>query len=165
MEVLRETAGEKLLWVGTPKTNELVGEGLTLLTLTFLSGFLCLFLETPDRFFYSGLGFALFFWVGMRFVRQVRLTNKTVYGVSQTRIIIIRVGPTTRVVSFIIAHIDTLETDPNKNEFGNLYFESSPRGLMDLRMNAFHHIREVEKVKEIIRRAKDSGNRDCLPRF
>lgn len=150
--ILREVGTERLLWVDRPNFIGaiVIAGGLGILSLVV--GFVCLLNHRQESRFAGGVGVVLALWAFERAFRIGWRSARTVYCVTDARIVILEVGRTVAVVSWSPRMISGLQATVRAGGRGNLLFAKDDSGnTIGFRRDGFYGIDNVIEVERLIR--------------
>ncbi len=150
----REVGSERLLWGACPRLTDLL---LVMFSLGFGAlavGVITFFSRTTDSRFFGSLGIFL----GGGVLAQAGMTawrvRRTIYAITEKRLLILQVGRVVKVFSFFPEKIVALEKQVHSSGRGNLVFAKDDFGnTIGFRRDGFYGIENVAGVERIIREA------------
>lgn len=152
--ILVEIGPERLLWADRPNFIGAIVTAGGLGVLSLVVGVVCLLNHRQESRFAGGVGVVLAIWAFERAFRIGWRSARTVYCVTSARIVIIEIGRSVAVVSWLPRMISGLHPTVHRGGRGNLLFAKDNSGhTIGFRRDGFYGIDNVVEVERLIREA------------
>lgn len=152
--ILLEIGAERLLWADRPNFFGAIVTAGALGLISLVAGIVCLWNSRLESRFAGGVGLALAVWAFERAVHISWRGARTVYCVTDARVLIVEIGRSLKVVSWSPRMLSGLHRTVRRGGRGNLLFAKDDSGnTIGFRRDGFYGIEKVVEVERLIREA------------